>query len=164
MTITVEDGTGRADANSYASVDTLKAYARARGRTVPSSLPECEALLLQAMDALRGLDYVGDRATKAQALDWPRFNVVVQGFPYNSTELPRELEQAQCALAIEAQTTDLLPTIPADTSGPIAEETVGDITVKYSNQGRYGRVLAVAKADVILRTILKRSGLRAIRN
>lgn len=162
--IVVETGSGtNPTANSYASIETLKAYARARGETVPADNPTCEALLLKAMDYMRGLNFVGDRATKEQPLDWPRYNVEIDGFPYSSTELPRQLEQAQCALAIEAQRTDLLPTTPANTSGPIAEKTVGPITLKYANTGRISPVPALAKADVILRTILKRSGLRPIR-
>lgn len=164
MAIVVEDGTGgNPNANSYASVETLRAYAKARGESVPSSNPECEALLLKAMDYMRGLNFVGDRASRDQPLDWPRKNVVVEGFRYSSTELPRQLEQAQCALAIAAQRTELLPTTPANTSGPVIEKTVGPITVKYSNAGRINQVPAIASADAILRTILKRNGLQAIR-
>lgn len=163
MTLILEDGTGKADANTYASVETLKAYAKARGATVPSSPAECEALLIKAMDYMRGLDYIGDRATRDQALDWPRYNVVIENFPYNSTTLPRQVEQAQCALAIEAQKTELLPTTPGNTSGPVIEKTVGPVTFKYANAGRVNKVPAVAKADTILRTILKRNGFTVIR-
>jgi len=163
MTLVIETGAGLANSNSYASVDTLKAYAKERGASVPSDNPSCEALLLKAMDYLRGQNFVGDRATKEQALDWPRYNVVVEGFPYSSTELPRQLEQAQCALAIAAQTVDLSPIQPANTSGPVTEKTVGSITVRYANTGRLSNVPAVASADALLRTILKRNGLFAIR-
>lgn len=163
MPLITEDGTGKPNAQSYASVESLKAYAKARGESVPSSIPDCEALLMKAMDYMRGKDYVGDRATKEQALDWPRHNVVVEGFPYSSTELPRQVEQSQCALAIAAQTVDLLPNTPANTSGPISEETIGEITTRYANTGRISQVPAISKADVILRTILKRNGLFALR-
>lgn len=163
MALIIEDGTGRADAQSYASVEMLKAYAKARGVSVPTNNSDCEALLLRAMDYMRGKEYVGDRATKAQALDWPRVNVVVDGFPFASTELPRQVEQAQCALAIAAQTVDLLPNTPANTSGPVSERTIGPITTKYANTGRISQVPAIASADVILRTILKRNGLFAVR-
>lgn len=163
MALIIETGVGLSNSQSYASVETLKAYARARGETVPSNPAECEALLLKAMDFMRGLDYIGDRATRDQALDWPRYNVVIENFPYNSTTLPRQVEQAQCALAIEAQKTDLLPTTPGNTSGPVIEKTVGPITLKYANAGRVSKVPAVAKADTILRTILKRNGFTVIR-
>jgi hypothetical protein len=163
MSLVVEDGTGRPDSNTYATVDQLRAYARARGTTVPPNPNDCEALLLKAMDYMHGLDFIGDRATRDQALDWPRFNVCVEGFYYNSTTLPRQLEQAQCALAIEAQKTDLLPTTPGNTSGPVTEKTVGPITLKYANAGRVSQVPAVAKADTILRMILKRNGFTVIR-
>lgn len=164
MAIVVEDGTGsNANANSYASIETFRAYAKARGETVPSSAVECEALLLKAMDYMRGLNFKGARATKAQPLDWPRRGVYIDNFPYSTNELPRQLEQAQCALAIAAQTIDLLPTTPANTSGPVVEETMGPIKTVYANTGRVRPVPATASADVLLRSLLKYSGLTANR-
>lgn len=164
MAIIVEDGSGSNPlANSYASIDTLRAYAKARGETVPSNAAECEALLHKAMDYMRGLRYKGERATKAQPLDWPRYGVYIDNFPYSSTELPRQLEQAQCALAIAAQTIDLLPATPANTSGPVIEEQIGPIKTVYANTGRLRSVPAIASADVLLRSLLKYSGLVAIR-
>jgi hypothetical protein len=165
VALVVENGTGLADANTYASVETLKAYAKARGESVPSSSYECEQLLLKAMDYMTGLDYVGDRQNRLQPLDWPRVNVVVDNFPYGTNELPRYLEQAQCALAIEAgKGLELLPSRAHDAPGRVVEDTVGPITTIYENQGRVNQVPAIAKAEVLLRRILKRSGLMAIRS
>lgn len=163
MALIIEDGTGKPDAQSYASVETLRAYAKARGESIPSDTPSCERLLLIAMDYMRGLDYIGERASKEQAHDWPRVGVVIDGFPYAKHELPRQLEQAQCALAIEAQRIELLPTAPANTSGPVIEQTVGPITTVYANTGRVRSVPAVAKADVLLRVLLRRKGFTVIR-
>lgn len=166
MSLVLETGSGdNASANTYALVDTMRLYAKARGETVPSSGTDCEHLLLKAMDYMAGLDYVGERAYRSQPLDWPRVGVVVDNFPYSSNEMPRYLEQAQCALAIEAgKGIDLLPTQVNDRPGRISEESVGSVTVRYENQGRVNPVAAVAKADVLLRKILKRSGLMAVRS
>lgn len=163
MALVIEDGTGKADANSYASTATLKAYAKERGVTLPSSEAALEILLLKAMDTMKGLRYVGERATKEQALDWPRYNVCVDGFPFASTELPRELEQAQCALAIEWNTTDMLPTTPANAPGPVVSKTVGPISVAYASNNGASRVPHSAKAEVLLRMLLVRHGLQAVR-
>jgi hypothetical protein len=159
----VEDGTGKSDSQTYASVTTLRAYAKARGETLPSGEAACEILLIKAMERMRGLNYVGDRATKEQALDWPRHNVCIDGFSFSSTDLPRQLEQAQCALAIEAQRIDLLPTMLSNAKGPVTSETIGPISRTYANNGRVRPVPAIAKADALLRVLLKRSGLVAIR-
>lgn len=170
MALVIEEGTGRADAQSYASVDTLKAYAKARGATVPSSTSDCEVLLVKAMDAMRegseylqGRKYLGERFSKEQALDWPRYNVCIQGFSYSPSQLPRQLEQAQCALAIDAQTQELLPIRAADASGPVIEETVGPVTVKYANSGRVSPVPASANANALLAVLFRRNGLFATR-
>lgn len=164
MALILETGQGLATSQTYASVETLRAYAKARGESVPSNNAECEALLLKAMDYMRGLRYKGERASKEQALDWPRYGVVIDNFPYSSTELPRQLEQAQCALAIAAQKIDLLPTTPANTSGPVIEEQIGPIKTVYANTGRVRPVPAIASADALLRPLLRFNGLVAIRS
>lgn len=163
MALVIEDGTARSDSNSYAGVAELRAYAQLRDASVPKGDDDCEILLIKAMDAIESKYFVGDKRTKAQALQWPRVNAWVENWPINSTEIPRQLVQAQCALAIEAQTIDLLPTTDANASGPIVQDTVGPITTVYANPSSVRRVPAVAKADVLLRTLIKRSGLVAVR-
>jgi hypothetical protein len=109
-------------------------------------------------------NYVGERRTKGQALQWPRIWAEVECWPIRSDEIPRQLVQAQCALAIEAAAgTDLLPTVQANAPGAVLEQTVDVITTVYANPGSVQRVPAVAKADALLRTLLKRSGLFGVR-
>lgn len=171
MTLVIEDGTGKADAVSYATVETLKAYALARGEDLKKpdggnfANADLERNLVRACDAMRGLNYVGERCYRHQSLDWPRFGVVVESFPYSSNELPRQLEQAQCAIAIEiCKGTDPLPTTEANAPEQLIEQTVGEITLKYANANRVNRLPAMAKAEVLLRQILRRNGLVAIRS
>lgn len=164
MALIIETGAGLANAQSYASVETLKAYAKARGETVPSGESDCEKLLTRAWDAMLGKNYIGDRATKDQAGDWPRDNVCIDEFAYSRNELPRQVEQAQCALAIEiGKGFDPLATIPANAKGQVTSESIGPISRTYANTGRVRPVPAIAKADTLLRVLLKRSGLVAIR-
>lgn len=158
MAIEVEDGSGNADAQSYASVEYFKAYAKRRGLTVPGSNPDCEALLAIAWDAMLGLDYVGTRATKAQAGDFPRDNVSIDGFSFERSEIPPQLLNAQCALAIEAQRTDLMPTIAANSAGPLISSTVGPITRTYANSGRASTRPIVEKAKAHLGKLLRSGG------
>lgn len=158
MAIEVEDGTGKANANSYASIQNLKDFASARRFAIPASNPELEALLMKAMDAMRGLDYAGSKATKNQALDWPRVGVKVNGFCYGADELPPALINAQCALAIEAQRTELLPTISANASGGMIERTVGPITRRWEGGGRSSTRPIVEKAKAYLSELLRTGG------
>lgn len=165
MALVIETGAGLTNGTSYASVAELRGYASARGATVPGGDSECEILLIKAMDRLHDYasKFVGDRKSKEQALDWPRYAASVEGWPIGSTEIPRQLVQAQCALAIEAQDRDLLPPTDVGQVGPVTAERVGPISVDYANTGHVLPVPASAKADALLRTLLKNSGLFAVR-
>jgi hypothetical protein len=160
MTIVLEDGTGRADANSYASVDDLKNHAKARGVTLTQATPVLEGFLLQAMDGMYGLDYKGIKYKRDQALDFPRINVCIDRFSYAHYQLPPQLKIGQCALALEiAQNkTDLLPTTPVGVSGAMVEETIGEITTRWADGGRYNSKPIIAKAQQYLSKLLQSSG------
>jgi hypothetical protein len=162
----IEDGTGKPDAESYATAEDLAAYALKRGAAVPADEAGREVLLVKAMDKLGEYDarWLGCRASSTQALAWPRRDVWLNGcrFPLNS--VPRELQYAQLAFAIEAKTNDLQKTVTPQDTGPVVEKTVdGAVTVKYANPGKVLPVSAFAKAETLVAVLLKRGGLFAIR-
>jgi hypothetical protein len=174
MTMIVKE-TGAGDdptANSYASLDDLRTYAELRGITLPADDSACGVLLIKAMDYLgqyddgpQGPKWIGDGKTDPdQPLAWPRTNVWRDGSLQGDDYMPRELEYATCALAVEAQSNDLQPTrLPTDT-GPMTEKRVeGAITVTYANPGKVLPVAAFAKADALLNVLLRRRGLFAVR-
>lgn len=98
MAIVIEDGSGsNASANSYATEAELTAYADGRD-TILTGLGS--VLLLQAMDYLESLSFIGSKKTKTQPLQWPREGVYIDGFEYESTEIPQELKNAQMAVAV----------------------------------------------------------------
>lgn len=81
MALIVEDGTGLAAAEAYASVAEADTYHTARGREATWTDLDAdvkERALRLATDymqqAYRSL-WAGTRKTTAQALDWPRWNV-----------------------------------------------------------------------------------------
>lgn len=158
MALVVEDGIGRSDARSYASVAYLVAYAKARGITLPDGLPDKEIMLVTGWDAMLGLDYKGERATRDQAGDFPRFDICVDGFAYASTELPPLLLDGQCALAVASRTTDLQPTFAPNATGAVIEKTVGPITTRYADAGRGNTTPIVVKANAFLRKLLRSGG------
>lgn len=159
MTLNVEDGSGLAVANSYASVDQYKAFARARGVVPPATSGECEVLLTKGWDAMLGLEYKGYRATRDQRGDFPRIGVCIDGFGYASSEIPPDVPDLQCAFALAAQSGVLLqPTIGANQSGPIIQETVGPISTTYADGGRSNTRPIIEQAQVYLRRLLKNVG------
>lgn len=75
MAIIVEDGTGLADAESFASVAEADAYCTLRGLADWAALTTGakEAALVNATEYLSdAFDWVGERLTDEQALAWPR--------------------------------------------------------------------------------------------
>lgn len=99
--LVVEDGTGKANANTYATEAELLQYADDRATTLAGN---CNTLLIRAMDYIEQQSFKGEKNTKAQALQWPRINVWIDGFTVDNTEIPQLLKDAQleAALAVDA--------------------------------------------------------------
>ena len=136
MALIIEDGSIVEDADSYASVEELRAFAAKRGKVVPEAVPACEALLIRAMDWLEAQEqrFRGCRAYIDQSLSWPRTGVSRpdgRGY-YPIREIPVALKQAQMALAIEVQTVEAQPTRTPDTAGVVTSEKVGSLAVTYA--------------------------------
>jgi hypothetical protein len=132
MAIIVEDGTGRADAETYISVTAADTYHSQRGNTAWASLAieAKEAALRKAADymtAAYGPRWAGERVSASQALDWPRFDVVARGFSIASNIVPAEVERACAELALRASTADLSP----DIGQRAVREKVDVIEVEY---------------------------------
>lgn len=102
MTITVEDGTVVANANSYVSVAEWKAWAEPRGITMPADDADIEPWLIKAFDYIELLRdrYKGETTTSGQALSWPRSCVYYEGSEIDENSIPARLKQAQIQLAI----------------------------------------------------------------
>jgi hypothetical protein len=166
MALVVEDGTGTdLTANSYASVADLRDFVTVRGGTLPVADGDCEVLLLKAMDHLELQPYKGFKFKQFQPLLWPRYDVIVEGWPLLFNEIPRQLIYAQCALANEYQTTELLPTFEPNEHGSVMSEGVsGAVSIGYANNGRVLKVAAVEKASRFINQLIRNNGLFAIRS
>lgn len=151
ITITVEDGTGVANANSYVSVADVKAYAEQRGVTLPSTDDEIAAMIVKATDYLESFacKYQGKKTDCAQSLQWPRTCVVMccEDFPTN--QIPKQLKSAQCsAVLIQNEGLVLQPNVTA--ADYVVEETVGPITTKYANPIQAGISATFTALDALL--------------
>lgn len=141
MSIIVEDGTGKADAESYCSVADASAYHAARGNAAWAALASDtirEQCLRRATDYMvqaYAAAWKGGRKTTTQALCWPRSNVCrpdwalgsVYGGFYPDNIVPEEVKRACAELALKASTEELAP----DLDQAVASETVGPITTVY---------------------------------
>jgi len=172
MAIIVENGTGLANAESYASVAAADTYHANRGNTLwaTMSVGEKEAALRRATDYMRQayrLRWKGARLNETQALDWPRNFVEREDFQaaltyggqgyggyhyYASDAVPSEVADACCLAAFKAASGDLAPDIE-----PLAiREKVGPIEVERAAGS--ARVVRYQALDNILAPLLKRGG------
>lgn len=97
MAIIVEDGTGKADSNSYVSVSEFNTFSQDRGVSYTGNV---ESLLIKSMDYVESLSFKGYRLSYDQNLSFPRSGVVIDGFELESSTIPRELKNMQMATAM----------------------------------------------------------------
>lgn len=135
MSLTIEDGTGVAGADSFASVAEARAFAAARGLTLPADDADVEPLLVKAADFILGLENQmrGDRTTSTQRLPFPRYDVVLPGgYNLNPYEIPAQVKEAQMRLAVDANSNDLNPN---GTGQEVIRKKVGPLETQYAEKG-----------------------------
>lgn len=148
MALIVEDGTGKADAESYISVADADTYHTARGNTAWTGATAVkEAALRRATDYLEDVyaaRWKGERGDAAQALSWPRGGVTVHGFAVDEDEVPDVVSRACAELALRALSADLL----ADAGAQVKSETVGPISVTYADGARQSTAYKAVDASL----------------
>lgn len=157
MALTIEDGSGVAGANSYIDVAAARAYAVARGLTLPAADGDVEALLIKSMDfieAYRG-DFQGLKTAATNSLQWPRTGVTLDGYPLAEDAIPQVLKDAQAQLAVDAQNADLMPT---GSGREVVMERVDVVQVQYAESGNTNPQPIFTKAEALLKPLFK-SGL-----
>lgn len=159
MALVVEDGTGLANAESYASVAEATAYHNSVGSgDAWDAVDNKEAALRKATNFLtqeyRGR-WAGIRTTSVQRLDWPRSGVRWSDSPSgwrSATSIPEELKFAVAELALRSESGDLL----SDEGRETLSESVGPISVTYA-QGS-SRQTKFASVAGWLSSLVSRSG------
>lgn len=116
MTMVVEDGTGLANANAYASRAYLDAYHSDRGNTKWAGTNALkEAAIIRATDYVDqrfGNMFRGSKGSDAQALEWPRFDALSDnGYYYEG--VPSNLEKAVAEYALRSLLANVLAPDPS---------------------------------------------------
>lgn len=111
VTLVIEDGTGKADANTYASLDDFRLYWAQKiidysDSTVKGqSDNDLSAALITATEYIDGIRFFGERTTIAQALAFPRISLSRPGSSYvypsylPSDKVPAAVVKATCYMA-----------------------------------------------------------------
>lgn len=133
LALIVEDGTGKADAESYISVADADTRMTNLGNTNWTTLTttEKEQALRRGtiyMEQAYRERWVGTRATEAQALSWPRvITEPVDGWYIDSDELPADIANACADLAFKAAAGDL----NADLARGVVRKKIGPLETEF---------------------------------
>ncbi len=114
MALIVEDGTGKTDSESYASVAEADTYHTNFGNAGWAGTTAVKEVALrnatQFLDTEYHIQWKGRRVDDFQALDWPRaFTDDEDGFAIASDVIPTKLKNATIELALSALTESLNP-------------------------------------------------------
>lgn len=167
MTIVVEDGTGKSNAESYCTVAEATAYFSNIGNVAWAALASDairEQSLRKATYFMLGRyrsRWAGYRKTIVQALDWPRSIMPIKDAPvlyggsasyYDDSSVPQVVKDACASLALRATSASLL----ADQSRTKKSVTIGPITTVYDDVA--GQATIYAEIDAMLAPFLKSGG------
>jgi hypothetical protein len=156
MALEVEDGTGKANAESFVSVAEASAYHSARGNAAWAALASDEVreqCLRRATDYMQQMyrtRWAGWRKSAAQALEWPRDGVLRDNlYPYPTyyadNIVPTEVKNACAELALKAASAALAP----DLDRAKASVTVGPLSVTYDPTSPEAKRYRAAEAMII---------------
>lgn len=134
MALTIEDGSGVPNANSYVSVAEIKAFNEARGITLPSSDDDIEKLAVEAYDYVESFrsQYQGQKTNldpDVQNSQWPRTGVVIDGWDCPPDRIPSNLKNAQCRAASYSYSDG--PLMPSS-SAAVVREKIDVLEVQYA--------------------------------
>lgn len=165
MSLVTEDGTARADAESFASVAAADAYHASRGNVswAGALSTDKENALRRATDYMEQeyrLKWKGRRTSIGQSLDWPRWGVQMEDVGYGRyaayiepNTIPAQVTQACCELAFRALSGPLAP----DLQRQVIAKTIGPIRTEWApGSPEYVRFRQI---DLILKPLLSSGGL-----
>lgn len=174
MTLTVEDGTNVAGADTYVDIAFVDAYAAARGVSDWAKLAgSAKEIAIRIAQDFMFVEYSsrwkGERTNVDQPLDWPREHVLDRTYTEIASDaIPLDIQNAQAQYAIEQALNGGLFFEPpiSDTGGEVEEiEQVADVVsqrIKYAKGTRATRK-RFPLADGIVRWYLTRATGLAVR-
>lgn len=163
MALVIENGSNVANATSYIDAAYLRAYAEARGRTIPADDAALEPHIIRAMDRIeaRLADYRGTDTYSPQRTAFPRYGMYLFGraypFPYN--EIPENVKKAQAEYALASL--DGIELMPTRADAAIRSEAIGPLRTEYFAPAPSAPV--VQAAEELLKPFLAHTGLMAVR-
>lgn len=146
----VETGSQSTTANSYITVDNYKTYRDDRyGVGNNPSNDQITQYIHRAMSYFETLNFKGFKATEEQALQFPRSDLVIDGYGKDDDEIPVEVLEAlyELTYAYESDNAPDKP-IPRET----ISESVNGVSVTYKS-GSSHQTLTPAVTNVLKKLI-----------
>lgn len=163
VSLILEDGTGKANANTYATLEYADAYHRSLGRASWAEL-DGDTRRSRLVIATRYIDgsypWKGARRYRDQRLAFPRTGVVdMDKFPVEG--IPESLVMAVCEAAFIAVTDEAL-FLTKDANGQVKREAVENaVEVEYyQREGSSEYVSVYTVLDSLLRGLYRTAGTR----
>jgi hypothetical protein len=163
MALTIETGSIVTGADSWASRASYIAYAAGLGITIPNT-EEADAQLRAAAIFIGTYEsrIRGERVSRDQPLAFPRKGLVIEGFSWSDTEIPRQVLLCQMSLALDINAGIDLYNPPASASTPVRRERVeGAVEVEYAVRDAQ-KLSRNSTSRALLNSLLKDGGLTVI--
>jgi hypothetical protein len=153
----IEDGTTVTNSDSYVTRADYIAHALWLGIVIPDT----DAADVQLVGAAQFIEshegnIKGDRLTRDQSLAWPRTGVEIEGWHWDSDEIPRQVLLAQMAIARDINAgVDLYNPQPEKVTK--REKIDGAVEVEYFGQNSGVKLSSSSRARALLNSLLKRT-------
>lgn len=161
MPLIIETGQIIPNADSYVTRAEYITYAASRGVTVADT----EATDVTLRKAAQFIDsheanLKGIKVDRDQPMAFPRSGVYIDGWFWNSEEIPRQviLAQLNIALDMEAGIDPYNPPVNPNRA-TIAERVEGAVSVQYANGGVAQKLGRTSTATALMNSLLRHSGL-----
>ena len=164
MAIIVEDGTIVSGANSYVTRIEYIAYALTLGIIIADSV-NSDVHLIKSTEYINQheANIKGDRVERDQSLSFPRVGVYIDGFYWDSDEIPRNVILCQLAYALDVNSGEDLNNRSLNPEKMITKERVeGAVAVEYASSGSSQKLSKTSSGDALLNSFLKNNGMMSI--
>ena len=155
----VEDGSIVENANSYNTRAEYISYAASVGVTIADD-SAADVELVQAAEFMESKrsQYKGSLVERDQAMAFPRYDVIIEGFYWESDEIPRQAKLCQLALALDIHAGND-PYNPEINSHIKSERIDEALTLSYFGRDQDVKLSKTSKWEALLSSLLVNSGL-----
>jgi hypothetical protein len=136
MALLIETGANVPGANSFVTLDEIKAYALARGLILPDDDEVLEQKAILAMDYIKSVefDFGGERTYTDQPLPFPRIGLYIYDVLFSDVAIPQQAKDAQCQIVWEISTNGV-QLFPTSQGAQIKRKRVGPLETEWFEPG-----------------------------